>query len=122
MFGGLMPRRKKSKIPTKYILIVVIVVGVSGLGIVALHDGLIGTTPLGSINDLTVTGPVVVRAKITNIAGQSILISDGTGAATFTWYGPATVGTTVVVRAEVNSAHTLKLVSAVEPVWFFQLP
>ena len=115
--------RKKRKIPTKYLLVVIVVVAVGGLGLIAWHDGLIGTTPLGSINDLSVSsGPVVVRGKITNIVGSSVRIEDGTGVVIFNWYGPATIGTTVVVRAEVNSAHTLKLASIVEPVWFFRLP
>ncbi len=115
--------RKKRQFPKKYLVVIIMVIAVSGVGLVAWHDGLFGTTPLGLINDFTVSsGPDVVRGKITNIIGTTVVIEDGTGVVAFMWSGPATINTTVVVRGQVQSLHTLNLVSAVEPVWLFRIP
>ena len=112
---------KKNKFPTKYILVVVVIVAVTGIGVVAWHDGLIGSTPLGSINDLTVSsGPMVVHGQITAIVETLIMLNDGTSTVKFAWAGPATLDPFVVVREQVSSAYFLYLVSSVEPVWFFR--
>ena len=99
-----MPRKKKSS--TKMIIIVVVIIAIGGLGIVAWHDGLIGSTPLEQMNNLTVSsGAVTVRGNITAIAGTTITLHDGTGTVLFEWAGPATVGTIVVVRGEILRNH-----------------
>jgi hypothetical protein len=110
---------KKGK-PIVPILIVVALIAVGSLAVVAWHDGLIGSTSLGSINNLTVSsGAVTVRGEITEISGTTITLNDGTGGVEFEWAGPATLHSIVAVRGVITSAHHLGLVSSVEVVWLF---
>jgi hypothetical protein len=112
-----MPKKGK---PIGKILLVVALIAVGTLVVVAWHDGLIGTTSLGSINNLTVSsGAVTVRGEITGIAGTTITLNDGTGGVEFDWSGPATLHSIVVVRGVITSAHHLGLVSSVDVVWLF---
>lgn len=117
-----MPKKKVSK--TTIIVILILVVSIVSVAGIAWHDGKIGVTPLVSINDLTVPGGTVVRVRgtITGIAsGVSILINDGTGAVTVPWTETAALAyySIVVIRATVNSAHTLRDTVFVQPVWLF---
>ena len=117
--GAYMPRKKKRS--TRTILIIVVLIAVAGVTVVAWHDGLIMTTPLGEINNLNVSsGAVRVRGEITAISGTTITLHDGTGTVLFEWAGPATLNSIVVVTGSVSSAHFLHQVSSVEPVWLFR--
>ena len=113
--------KKKGKPLTK-VLIVVLLIAIVSVGFVAWHDGVIGITQLGDINNLSVDSGTTVRVKgeITAIVLTQITINDGTGGAIFTWAGPATLNSIVVVTGVVQSAHFLHLVSSVEIVWLFQ--
>ncbi|MGY5855225.1 MAG: hypothetical protein RTS72_01410 [Candidatus Thorarchaeota archaeon] len=113
--------KKKGKPVTK-ILLVVVVIAIITFGVVGWHDGILGVTPCGDINDLSVdSGTTVrVRGEITAIVLFVVTLSDGTGGVAFSWTGPATVGSIVVVTGVVQSAHFLHLVSSVEVVWIFQ--
>ena len=91
---------------------------------VAWHDGKVGVTPLISINNLSVPEGTVVRVRGTitgMISGISISVNDGTGTVNVPWADTAslTVYSLVVIRAAVNSAHTLRDTVFVEPVWLF---
>ncbi len=116
-----MPKKKGSN--TSKILLVVLVVAVISVAFLAWHDGKIGVTPLGSINDLSIdTGtPVRVRGTITIILLNSVTITDGTGTVVFTWADAdsLTVSSIIIVTAEVNTAHTLVDVTSVSTVWIF---
>ena len=113
--------KKKGKPVTK-ILLVVVLIAIVAVGFVAWHDGAFGITPLGDINDLSVDSGTNVRVKgeITAILGTQITLADATGGCIFTWAGPATLNSIVVVTGVVQSAHFLHLVSSVEVVWLFQ--
>lgn len=112
--------KKKGKPVTK-ILIVVVLIAIISVGVVGWHDGILGTTPCGDINDLSVdSGTTVrVRGEITIILLTAITLSDGTGGVIFQWAGPATLNSIVVVTGVVQSAHFLHLVSSVDVVWIF---
>lgn len=111
---------KKGKSTVKILVIVVTVIAVASLVVVAYHDGLIGVTPMGDINNLIVSsGAVTVKGEITSIVGTTIQVYDGTGGLQFEWAGPATLHSIVVVRGVISSAYFLYLVSAVDVVWIF---
>ena len=113
--------KKKGK-PVAKILTVVVLIAIVTFGVVGWHDGILGVTPCGDINDLSVdSGTTVrVRGEITIILLGSITLSDDTGGVIFLWAGPATLNSIVVVTGVVQSAHFLHLVSSVEVVWIFQ--
>ena len=118
--GVRMPKKKGK--PVTKILLVVVVIAIVSIGFIGYHDGLLGITPCGDINDLSVdSGTTVrVRGEITVILLGSITLSDATGGVIFLWAGPATLNSIVVVTGVVQSAHFLHLVSSVEVVWIFQ--
>lgn len=117
-----MPKKKKMS-TTTVLLIIVLLVAVVSATVVAWHDGKIGVTPLVSINNFEVDSgtPVTVRGVITSIGASSLTISDGLGAVSVPWADTSSFRLTmlVVVRAIVNSIHTLTDVTSVEPVWLF---
>jgi hypothetical protein len=125
-----MPRKKKgsnSKTIGAVLLIVILAVG-----IIAIHDGLIGVTPIENllegdlvdgwdINDGTA---VTVKGNISSIVGDWVIIYDDTGAIGFDWNDADSleVGMTIVVRGETDT--TLLIIrtidaSSVTPVWLF---
>ena len=117
-----MPKKKKGSAASK-ILVVVILVAVVSIAVVGWHDGLIGATPMGSINDFTVDSgtAVTVKGEVTLIVLTVVTISDSTGGVAFEWAdaGSLSLHTLVVVRGVVFSAHILTDVSSVTPVWLF---
>ena len=118
-----MPKKKKMSTTTVFIILI-LVISIVSVTAVAWHDGKIGTTPMGSINDLSVAHgtQVTVRGVITLIIGGiSITINDGTGTVLVPWTNTAslTMYSLVVARATVNSAHTLMDTVSIEPVWLF---
>ena len=115
-----MPRKKKGR-STRNIILVVILIGVISFGVIAWHDGLIGITPMGDINDLSVDSGTTVRMKgeITAIVGPLVTASDGTGGVVFDWTGPIDLNSIVVITGVVGSAHIMQSVSAVDIVWIF---
>jgi hypothetical protein len=118
-----MPKKKRMS-TTTVLVILILIVSVVSVAAVAWHDGKIGATPMGSINDLTVAHgtQVTVRGVITLIIGGiSITISDGTGTVSVPWTDTASLSmySLVVARATVNSAHTMMDTVSVEPVWLF---
>ncbi|MGY5877028.1 MAG: hypothetical protein RTU30_14855 [Candidatus Thorarchaeota archaeon] len=114
-----MPKKKKGR-PIGKILLVFVIIGVVSIGVIAWHDGLVGITSMGEINNLNISGGTSVRLKgeITSI-GSMLTASDGTGAVSFTWSGPVTLNWVVVITGVVGSAHVMQSVSAVDPVWIF---
>ncbi len=119
--GILMPKKKGKS--TSKILIVIILIAVVSIAIVGWHDGLIGTTPMGSINDFTVESgtAVTVKGEITLIVLTVVTIADSTGGVAFEWADASslTLHTLVVVRGVVFSPHILTDVSSVAQVWIF---
>ena len=118
-----MPKKKRMS-TTTVLVILVLVISVVSVAAVAWHDGKIGSTPMGSINDLSVPHgtQVTVRGVITLIIGGiSITINDGTGTVLVPWTDTASFSmySLVVARATVNSAHTMMDTISVEPVWLF---
>ncbi|MFX1537542.1 MAG: hypothetical protein ACFFDI_25345 [Promethearchaeota archaeon] len=113
-----MPSRRS----TGLILVIIVVVAVVSIGVIAWHDGIIGTTPMGEINNLNVPGGTVVRLKgeISGISGTSITAHDATGVVSFTWSGSLTLNSIVVITGVVGSAHVMQSVSAVDPIWIFR--
>jgi hypothetical protein len=122
--GILMPKKKKGSSASK-ILIVIVLIAVVSIAIVGWHDGLIGATPMGDINNGTVAEgtAVTVKGEITNIntISSEITIGDTTGGVSFHWVDAASMllHTRVVVRGVVFSLHILTDVSSVDPVWVF---
>jgi hypothetical protein len=114
--------KKKGRSASK-ILIVVILIAVVSIAIIGWHDGLIGVTPMGSINDLSVHNgtAVTVKGEITLIVLTAVTITDSTGGVVFTWAdaGSLSLHTIVVVRGVVSSFLTLSDVSSVAPIWIF---
>ncbi len=113
-----MPRKKKGISKAK-ILIVIVVIAVVTIGVVAWHDGLIGATKVQDINNGTVSvgSSVVVKGEIIIIFGNLITISDDGNVIAFSWNGPSTLNSIVVVRGVVGSFVTLTDVTSVEVVW-----
>ena len=116
-----MPKKKTGGSATKT-LIVVVLIAIAAVGLIAWHDGVLGITPMGDINSMTVDSGTIVRVmgEITVINGTQILLADGTGRCIFTWAGPSTLNSIVVVNGVVQSANFLYLVSSVEAVWIFR--
>ncbi len=112
--------KKKGK-PIGKILIVVVLIVVVSFGVIGWHDGLFGITPMGDINNLTVSSGTTVRMKgeVTAIVGSLVTASDGTGGVVFTWDGPITLNAKIVITGVVGSAHVMQSVSAVDTVWIF---
>lgn len=119
-----MPKRKKGSSATKIAIVIVLIVIVS-IAVVGWHDGLIGVTPMGDINDGTVdmNTPITVKGEVTSIilALNTVTIGDTTGGVSFLWSGASSLSlhTRVVVRGLVLSLHILYNVTSVEPVWLF---
>jgi len=115
-----MPRKKKGTSKTK-ILLVIVVIAVVTVGVVAWHDGLIGITRVQDINNGTVSvgSSVAVKGEIIIIFGNLITISDDGNIVAFSWSGPSTLNSIVVVRGVVGSFVTLTDVTSVEVVWIF---
>jgi len=117
-----MPKKKKGSSASK-ILIVVILIAIVSFAVVGWHDGLIGVTPMGSINDFTIDSgtAVTVKGNITLILLTVVTIVDSTGGVAFEWAdaGSLTLHSVVVVRGVVFSLHILTDVSSVAPVWLF---
>jgi hypothetical protein len=115
-----MPKKKKGR-PIGKILIVVVLIAVVCIGIIGWHDGLIGITPMGEINNLNISEGTSVKLKgeITSISGPTIVATDATGAVQFQWSGTLTLHSIVVITGVVGSAHVMQSVSAVDPVWLF---
>ncbi len=118
-----MPRKKgKSKGKAIVTVLVIIIVAV---GIVAWHDGMIGTTSIKSINDGDIDNgtEVTVKGKLTGRIGNlhSIEALDGNGGLIFVWDGnsPA-IDSIIVVRGKVGSVVSLDSVSSVVTVWVFK--
>ncbi|MGY5878601.1 MAG: hypothetical protein RTV31_00065 [Candidatus Thorarchaeota archaeon] len=119
-----MPKKKKKLSTTTVFIVLILIIATVSVTKVAWHDGKIGATPLGSINDMSVDSgtPVTVRGTITSIiSGLSITINEGTGAVIVPWTDTATLAmySLVVVRAVVNSVHTLRDTVSVQPIWLF---
>ena len=116
-----MPKRKGTS--TSKVCVVVLLIAVLGVAFVAWHDGRIGVTPLGNINDMEVDSGTTVRVRgtITSIILIAVTINDGTGGVVFDWADAdsLTVGSIVVVTAEVFSPHILTDVTSVQTVWLF---
>ena len=119
-----MPKQKKKGGSLGKVLLVVVLIAVVSVGYIAWHDGLIGVTPMGDINNLSIPGgtPVRLRGRITGISSLTVTVTDGTGTVIFDWTGPLAIGQTVVIDGVVGSAHVMQSVSAVTPVWIFSLP
>lgn len=119
-----MPKKKKGSSTSK-IVIAIVLIAVVAIAIVGWHDGLIGVTQMGNINDGTVPDgtPVTVKGEITNIipALNQITIADTTGGVVFEWAGADSMllHTRVVVRGVVFSLHILTDVTSVDLVWLF---
>lgn len=119
-----MPKKKKGSSASK-ILIVVVLIAVVAIGVVGWHDGVIGVTPMGNINDGTVDEGTAVTVKgeisIIVLATNTVTIGDTTGGVAFTWADAASLSLhqRVVVRGVVFSLHILTDVSSVAPVWLF---
>ena len=117
-----MPKKKKGSNTSK-ILVVVILIAVVAVAFIAWHDGKIGVTSLGDINDFTVDSGTAVRVRgtITLIALTAVTINDGTGGVLFSWPDAASlsIGDIVVVTAEVFSPHILTDVTSVQQIWVF---
>ena len=116
-------KKKKMSTPTVFLILILIVAAVS-VTAVAWHDGKIGATPIGSINDSSVVSgtAVTVRGTITGIiSGLLVTINDGTGSIAVEWADSAsiTLHSFVVVRATVNSFHALRDTTSIETVWLF---
>lgn len=119
-----MPKKKKKMSTATVFLILILIIASVSIAAVAWHDGKIGATPIGSINDSSVTSgtPVTVRGTITGIvSGLLVTINDGTGSIAVEWADTAsiTLYSLVVVRAIVNSFHALRDTTSIEPVWLF---
>jgi hypothetical protein len=115
---------KKKKISRNSILVIIILlVAVVSVAVVAVHDGKLAPTPMGSLNDGTVIEgtPVVLRGVITGIVATTVTIRDVSGIVSFNWADAASLTPyqLVVVRGVVNSIHTLRDVTSVAPVWLF---
>lgn len=114
--------KKKGKSTTK-ILLVIVVIAIVTFGIVAWHDGLVGVTPIGDINDFSVDNgtAVTVKGEITIILGSLVTVTDETGSLGFTWADADSLELhdIVVVRGVVSSFITLTDVSSVAIVWLF---
>lgn len=112
--------KKKGK-PIGKVIIVVVLIAVVSFGVIAWHDGLFGITPMGDINNLTVSSGTNVRMKgeVTAIVGSLVTASDGTGVVVFTWGGAITLNAKIVITGIVGSAHIMQSVSAVDTVWIF---
>ena len=113
-----MPRKKKGTSKAK-ILLVIVVIAVVTVGVVAWHDGLIGTTKVQDINNGTVSvgSSVAVKGEITFRLLNMITISDDGNIVAFSWSGPSTLNSIVVVRGVVESFVSLTDVTSVEVVW-----
>ncbi len=113
------------------LVVVVVVVGV--LGVIALHDGVFGVTPIKSINDapndyvnLQVTIKGNLTGHLTWYTLDVISIKDASGASilvdvsSYTGAIPA-VGTPVVVQGEVEVFIFIPYIkpNAIAPVWVF---
>jgi Na+-transporting methylmalonyl-CoA/oxaloacetate decarboxylase beta subunit len=121
--GILMPKKKKGSSSSK-ILIVIVLIAVVSVAIIGWHDGLIGVTAMGDINDGTVPEgiSVTLKGEITNIIilTNTVTIGDTTGGMSFEWASASSLllHTRVVVRGVVFSLHILTA-SSVDPVWVF---
>ena len=120
-----MPKKKKKMSTLTVFLILILVIAAVSVTAVAWHDGKIGATPIGSINDSSVVSgtAVTIRGTIIGIAsGFAVIINDGTGSISVEWIDTAstlTVHSLVVVRATVNSFHALRDTTSIEAVWIF---
>ena len=118
-----MPKRKRTS--TSKIIGVIILIAIVSVAIISWHDGLIGVTPIGEINDssvdtgtaVTVKGEVILIEHITN----TVIIQDDTGGIGFEWgfADSLELHSVVVVRGVVSSIITLTDVSSVQPIWIF---
>lgn len=115
-----MPRKKKGVSKAK-IFLVGVVVAIVTFGVVAWHDGLIGITRVQDINNGTVSAgsSVVVKGEITFRLLNVITISDDGNIIAFSWSGPSTLNSIVVVRGVIESFVTLTDVTSVEVIWIF---
>ncbi len=95
------------------------VIAVVTVGVVAWHDGLIGITRVQDINNGTVSvgSSVIVKGEITFRLLNVITISDDGNIIAFSWSGPSTLNSIIVVRGVVESFVTLTDVTSVEVVW-----
>jgi hypothetical protein len=116
-----MPKKKKGSSASK-ILIVIVLIAVVAVAIIGWHDGAIGVTQMGDINNGTVPEgtSVTVKGVISSIipALHTITIGDSTGGVSFDWADADSMllYTTVVVRGVVFSLHILTA-SSVDVVW-----
>ncbi|TFG95114.1 hypothetical protein E4H12_13940 [Candidatus Thorarchaeota archaeon] len=112
--------KKKGKSSRKAIIGIILVVVVA-VAIIGWHDGLVGVTPIESINNFSVDNgtAVTIKGEITIIFGDLVTVADATGGLGFLWSdsGSLSVGQIVVVRGVVSSPITLTDVTSVAPVW-----
>ncbi len=116
---------KKGGSSKRNIALLLVVVIVVTIGIIASHDGLIGTTSIADINNGNVPNgtQVVVKGELTARLGDlhTVTVLGGSNTLLFTWSGSSpSLHSIIVVRGTVSSIVTLSDVSSVDVVWVFR--
>jgi len=116
-----MPKSKSKR----NIVILLVIVLIGGLGIIASHDGLIGTTSIIDINngDIAIGTQVTVKGELTLRLGNAhtITVVGGSNTLGFIWSGSSPpLHSIIVVRGTVSSVISLSDVSSVDVVWLFR--
>jgi hypothetical protein len=99
---------------------VVLLIAVVAIGIVAWHDGLIGTTSIRDINqgDIAVGTAVTIKGELTVVLFDLCTVATDNGLIVFTWDGSKPpLNSIVVVRGTVSSIGSLSDVTSVDSVW-----
>ncbi|TFG33754.1 hypothetical protein EU527_06935 [Candidatus Thorarchaeota archaeon] len=116
-----MPKKKKGS--NSKILVVVLLIALVAVAIIIYHDGLVGVTPLGDINNLQVDSgtTVTIKGEVTLVIGTWVTVADSTGLIGFNWANADSLDphTLVVVRGVVSTPITLTDVTSVVQVWLF---
>ena len=126
-----MPRKKKGS--NSKLIGAVLIIALVAVGILVIHDGLVGVTPIEDILDWNLADgfeiddgtSVTIKGTITSIVGDWVVVNDGTGAIGFDWNSAddLEVDMVVVVRGVTDTTllvvRILNDVSSVQPVWLF---
>ncbi len=125
-----MPKKKKGS--NSKTIGAVLLVALIAVGIVIIHDGMVGVTAIEDILEFDIVDgfamndgtAVTVKGEITNIAGDWVTINDGTGSISFEWNDADTLeeGMVVVVRGETDTQLVIFRIidaSSVQVVWLF---